>query len=160
DPHARFADMSAAAAALGELTGARAVATLADSPRARRPTTRRRYVRAPYMSLARLELAGGAFLNARVEEISEGGCQVLADRALSSGERVKLKFATPISGRIVEVPADCRWTRSTRVAMAHGFEFASLAPDVTTEIRKYVALMGNAYGPERPSEAPPLQAVR
>jgi hypothetical protein len=158
DPEARFPDMAAAARALADLGGERGAATLADSPGARRPATRRRFVRAPYASLARIERVGSTFVDVRVDEISEGGCQVLVDRVLPVGEKLKLRFSTPISGRVVELAADCRWTRSTRVAIAHGFEFSSVPPDVAFEIRKYVALMGDAYAPEPPM-ARALQAV-
>ena len=156
EPSERFADMNETHAALRALVGrakleaasdapgARVAATVADSPAALRPQTRRRHARAPYAALARAARADGSQIDGRVEEISESGCQFVAAHAPTSGETVTLRVALPISGRVIEVAAVCRWARATRVAMASGFEFTSLKSEALGEIRKYVALMGGA----------------
>jgi len=152
DPSERFADMREMHATLRALAtradgafvdGAsepRIQPTIADSPRAKRPESRRRYPRAQYASLARVHREGEN-LDGRIEEISESGCQFLGERAPNSGETVTMRFALPISGRIIELGAICRWARATRVAMAAGFEFKLVPSDALAEIRKYVHFM-------------------
>ncbi len=155
EPLERYDDMDAMHQALLDVERAptaapegRAKATIADSPTAKRPETRRRHPRAPYASLARVgrKNASGANTNidGRVEEISESGCLFVAERTPDIGETVALRVALPISGRVIELAAICRWTRATRVAMAAGFELTNVPPDAVTEIRKYVMLMGPA----------------
>jgi serine/threonine-protein kinase len=152
DPDERFHDMDEMHAALRALVTrdrgavqvpeARVAATIADTPGAKRPPTRRRHARAPYASLARIMRADRTSVDGRVEEISESGAQFVADKMPNSGETITLRFSLPISGRVIDLGAICRWTRATRVAMAAGFEFSSVPSDALLEIRKYVTLMG------------------
>lgn len=149
DPSDRFTDMAemhAALVSIGGLRrhdGARIATTLAESPVAKRPATRRRHARAPYASLARIEREDKSQIDGRVEEISESGCQFVADKSPNIGDTVTVRFALPISGRVLEITAVCRWTRATRVAMASGFEFSQVPNDALVEIRKYVTLMSS-----------------
>ncbi len=156
EPKERFGSMSemhAALVAIGaraaelelpaEREGqARVAATIADSPSAKRPQTRRRHPRAPYASLARIEREDRSGIDGRVQEISESGCQFVAEQSTNAGETVTARFSLPISGRVINIVSICRWTRATRVAMAAGFEFTSVSADALEEIRKYVLLMG------------------
>jgi hypothetical protein len=123
--------------------GGRDTATLADAPIAkmRAGATRRRHARAPYLTLARIRPEGAEAVDGRIEEISESGVQFVGAAAMPEGTRVVLRFALPISGRIVETGATSRWARSTRTLTAMGFELAELGDDAVSEIRRYVALM-------------------
>jgi hypothetical protein len=103
--------------------------------------TRRRHARAPYLTLARIRPEGAEAVDGRIEEISESGVQFVGAAVMPEGTRVVLRFALPISGRIVETGATSRWARSTRTLTAMGFELDGLGDDAVSEIRRYVALM-------------------
>ncbi len=122
---------------------ARDTATLADAPIAkmRAGATRRRHPRAPYVTLARVRRETGEHVDGRIEEISESGFQFVGGPAMPDGTRVVVRFALPISGRMVEVGATSRWARSTRTLTATGFELDGLAENALSEVRRYVALM-------------------
>jgi serine/threonine-protein kinase len=117
--------------------------TLADAPRARQASApaRRRHARAPYITLARVKPENATPLDGRIEEVSESGFQFVADRILPAGLPVGVRFALPISGRVVEAGATSRWSRSARGGAATGFEFSNLAEDARDEIRRYVSIM-------------------
>jgi tRNA A-37 threonylcarbamoyl transferase component Bud32 len=107
------------------------------------PTTRRRFARAPYVTPARILRANGGTLEGRSEDISVGGLLVLAPQAFEQAERVTVRFALPITGKLLEVPATARWVKNAaRGAGAVGLEFAALAPDQLTVIENYVTAMG------------------
>jgi len=123
----------------------REAATVADAPIAKARAggaSRRRHARAPYVSLARVRVEGAADLvDGRIEEISESGFQFVGSRPVADGAAVTIRFALPISGRIVEARATSRWSRSTRGLTAAGFELEGLPNDALSEVRKYVSLM-------------------
>jgi serine/threonine protein kinase len=107
------------------------------------PSTRRRFARAPYVTPARILRANGGALDGRSEDISAGGLLVLAPQAFGQEERVTVRFALPITGKLIEVPATARWVKNAaRGAGAVGLEFAALAPDHLTVIENYVTAMG------------------
>jgi serine/threonine-protein kinase len=108
------------------------------------PEARRLVARAPYVTLATLHRDAASPIDARIEDISEGGVLLVASEACTQGDIVKLRFATPMSGRMIEVPAIARWSRSSRGTRATGLEFQNLSEPTRAEIRQYVALMGNA----------------
>jgi hypothetical protein len=109
---------------------------------AAQPATRRRFARAPYVTPARIFRSNGATLDGRSEDISVGGLLVLAPQAFSNEERVKVRFALPITGKLLEVPAIARWVKMARGTGAVGLEFAALAPDHLAVIENYVVAMG------------------
>ncbi|HEY4106630.1 MAG TPA: serine/threonine-protein kinase [Polyangiaceae bacterium] len=109
---------------------------------AAQPATRRRFARAPYVTPARIFLANGGTLDGRSEDISIGGLLVLAPQAFAQEEKVKVRFALPITGKLLEVPATARWVKMARGTGAVGLEFAALAPDHQAVIENYVAAMG------------------
>jgi len=76
------------------------------------PTTRRRFARAPYVTPARILRANGGTLEGRSEDISVGGLLVLAPQAFEQEERVTVRFALPITGKLLEVPATARWVKN------------------------------------------------
>jgi eukaryotic-like serine/threonine-protein kinase len=106
------------------------------------PATRRRFARAPYVTPARIFRSNGTTLDGRSEDISVGGLLVLAPQAFSNEERVKVRFALPITGKLLEVPAIARWVKMARGTGAVGLEFAALAPDHLAVIENYVVAMG------------------
>jgi len=71
-----------------------------------------------------------------------GGLLVLAPQAFGQEERVKVRFALPITGKLLEVPATARWVKMARGTGAVGLEFAALAPDHLAVIENYVVAMG------------------
>ena len=119
------------------------VAPVAPAPQPEQPATRRRFARAPYVTPVRIFRDGGATLDGRSEDISAGGLLVLAPQAFGQTEHVKVRFALPITGKLLEVPAIARWEKMARGgAGAVGLEFAALLPDHLAVIENYVVAMG------------------
>jgi len=106
------------------------------------PATRRRFARAPYVTPTRILRANGATFDGRSEDISVGGLLVLAPQAFGHEERVKVRFALPITGKLLEVPAIARWVKMARGTGAVGLEFSALAPEHLSVIENYVQAMG------------------
>jgi serine/threonine protein kinase len=157
DPAGRYASMGELAAALRACTPKR----VADIDLLRASTVnqrgsvveikddggfaaRRAYARAPYVTLASLQKQHGAALDARIEDISEGGALLVTRDQYKSGELVKMRFGLPISGKVLALSATVRWSRAGRGSPATGVEFSKLPESAREEIKKYVALMGNA----------------
>jgi hypothetical protein len=105
-------------------------------------STRRRFARAPYVTPTRIFRSNGTTLEGRSEDISGGGLLVLAPHAFGDAEQVIVRFALPITGRLLEVPATARWVKMARGTGAFGLEFSALAPDHLAVIENYVAAMG------------------
>ena len=106
------------------------------------PAKRRRFARAPYVTQTRISRADGSILEGRSEDISAGGLLVLAPQAFAQEERVTVRFALPITGKLLEVPATARWVKMARGTGAVGLEFVALAPDQLAIIANYVTAMG------------------
>ena len=104
--------------------------------------TRRRFARAPYVTPVRISCANGTWLEGRSEDISVGGLLVLAPQAFGQEERVSVRFALPITGKLIAVPAIARWVKKARGTGAIGLEFAALSPDQLSVIGHYVTAMG------------------
>ena len=103
----------------------------------------RRFPRAPYTTPSEVRLASGEAISGRIEEISEGGVQLIAPRGIKSGERGEFRFAEPITGKVVKIAATSRWTKEARAGRhATGFEFENPAEELRQSIRSYVTLMG------------------
>ena len=105
------------------------------------PPTRRRFPRAPYVTPVRI-YHGENVLDGRSEDVSVGGLLVLAPRAFEQAEAVKVRFALPMTGRVIELGATARWVKAARVNGAVGLEFAALPADAHEVIERYVAMMG------------------
>lgn len=116
--------------------GSRDSKTLIDVP----VPARRKHPRAPYITPVRIIEAEDRHIDGRTEDISEGGLLVLGDRACEM-EQVTVRFALPMSGKIVSVRAEPRWIQRARGA-AIGLRFIELDPEACTEIRGYVTAMG------------------
>jgi serine/threonine protein kinase len=111
-------------------------------PLPEQPATRRRFARAPYVTPARIFRNDGTTLDGRSEDISVGGLLVLAPQAFGQEEQVKVRFALPITGKLLEVPATARWVKMARGTGAVGLQFAALGPDHLAVIENYVTAMG------------------
>jgi len=108
------------------------------------PVQRRRYVRQAYVTLVRITQDDGVVLDGRSEDISEGGMLVLTERACQDGMKATIRFALPLSGRIVTVASELRWVRTGRGRVAAGLQFEGLETEAQIEVGRYVALMTEA----------------
>ena len=122
----------------------RAQAPGADAERGGPPPVekRREHARAPYITLACVFPNQRRPIDGRIEDVSEGGVLFVSEETSNQGEVVRLRFALPVSGRIVDVAALTRWNRAYRRTRATGLEFQDLSGPAREEIRRYVALMG------------------
>jgi tRNA A-37 threonylcarbamoyl transferase component Bud32 len=150
-PMARFASAGDLAFAIEQAVPGAARTTTLLGPRTRAAATasygaqRRRLPRAPYNTPVRLLLATGG-LDGRAEDISEGGVLVLTEATCSPGQRVAVRFALPMEGKVVSVEADVRWVRAAsgvdaRGLRAIGLEFISVPEPVRASVARYVELM-------------------
>jgi len=57
---------------------------------------------------------------------------------------VRVRFALPMTGRILEVAATARWVRMARRTGAVGLEFSALPPEAHAGIEFYVKTMGGS----------------
>ncbi len=71
----------------------------------------------------------------------EALARVQGPGAVDERARASVRFALPLTGRILEVRAVCRWTRATRAAHAAGFELIGLGAEAVAEIAKYVTIV-------------------
>jgi serine/threonine-protein kinase len=153
DAGERYRDMSEFGAALASCASRSLVEVdvLQGSGRGRAPAPagaappvekRREYARAPYATLARVFSKTRTPIDGRIEDISEGGVLVVSEETCTQGEVVRLRFALPVSGRIVDVESLTRWNRAYRGTRATGLEFQNLPTPAREEIKRYVSLMG------------------
>lgn len=119
-----------------------------SSPTSQKPThveQRRRGARAPYSTPVHLVVQGGV-VDGRSEDISEAGLLILSMAICAMGQRVALRFALPMEGKVVSVEADVRWVRvahgpDKQGLSAMGLEFFELSEPVRASIARYVSLM-------------------
>jgi hypothetical protein len=102
--------------------------------------TRRKYPRAPYQTPVRIEAEDGAVWDGRSEDISEAGLLVVAPEGIPEKNDVEVRFALPMSGRIVTTKARPRWIRNARIGVAVGL-LLSLSEDDRATIRYYVSVI-------------------
>jgi serine/threonine-protein kinase len=105
------------------------------------PATRRRFPRAPYVTPVRI-FHGDTVLDGRSEDVSVGGLLVLAPQAFEQAELVKVRFALPMTGRVIEIAATARWVKAAGVRGAVGLQFSSLPAEAHEVIDRYVTMMG------------------
>jgi serine/threonine protein kinase len=105
------------------------------------PATRRRFPRAPYVTPVKI-FHGETVLEGRSEDVSVGGLLVLAPQAFEQAELVRVRFALPTTGRVVEVGATARWVKAARVTGAVGLQFTALPAEAHEVIERYVTMMG------------------
>lgn len=107
---------------------------------------RRRTPRAPYNTPVRLTLRDGKGIDGRTEDISESGALVLSFADCEPSQRVGLRFALPMEGKIMGIEADVRWVRASdkqgsQGMRAIGLEFVQPPFEMKTSIARYVQLM-------------------
>ncbi len=105
------------------------------------PPTRRRFPRAPYVTPVRI-VHDQVVLDGRSEDLSVGGLLVLAPQAFEQAQLVKVRFALPMTGRVIEVGATARWVKAAGVRGAVGLQFSSLPAEAHEVIDRYVTMMG------------------
>ncbi len=111
----------------------------------------RRFSRAPYVTPVRIVQDGGRVLDARIEDISESGALVVLSEAIERDANVQVRFALPVSGRIVTTRATVRWSRAARLGVAVGLEF-DLNEEERATIRYYVStVVREALTPSEPT---------
>jgi serine/threonine-protein kinase len=146
-----FAEALAAACALlplpGSLLGLRLASRAPVTARVPLRTTaapaqRRRFARAPYVTPVRIYRRDAPPVDGRSEDISLGGLLVLVPQACQRDERVQVRFALPLTGQVIVVPAFGRWVKTSRDTEAVGLEFVALPPDVGALLERFVAGMG------------------
>jgi hypothetical protein len=113
-----------------------------DHPAAAAAVKRRVFARASYMTPVRLLIAGDTPCDGRTEDISKGGVLVFLEHDIATDQRVRLRFALPITGKVVEVDALAKWSRAQRGRRVTGLEFASLPSEAGEAIERYVKLIG------------------
>ncbi|HET9957661.1 MAG TPA: serine/threonine-protein kinase [Polyangiaceae bacterium] len=102
---------------------------------------RRRFPRAPYVTPTRILRPTGKGIDGRSEDISVAGLLVVTAAPCDADELVKVRFALPGSGKLVELAARTKWVRNARGTEAVGLEFTAVPPDVHTAIEGYVTSM-------------------
>ncbi len=133
----RFAGAAELVSALRDSTTASAIPVSIPPPR------RRAHARAGYVTPVRVRRPNGQAVDGRTEDISEGGLLLLINADVATGESLLVRFALPMTGRIVSVPAQARWIRETRgEARACGLQFVDPGDKVLEDIRAYVAFLG------------------
>lgn len=152
DPEQRFASayelgMALAYCAAQPLETVDVLRTVRPSPRGPvgpeatgqpRVDPRRAHFRAPYATLACIDREDATPGDAKIEDISEGGVLALTRETVSMGERVRLRFVLPASGRITDVDALARWVRVHNHGRVVGFQFKEMDSDARADIREYV----------------------
>lgn len=103
---------------------------------------RRRFARAPYVTPVRILRPNDRAIDGRSEDVSAGGLLVVIGTPCAADEIVKVRFALPATGKIVEITARTKWVRNTRGTDAVGLEFTVVPPEVLETIEAYVTEMG------------------
>jgi serine/threonine-protein kinase len=107
------------------------------------PAQRRKQARANYATPVRVILQSGLAIDGRSEDVSEGGLLVIFEDAdIAVGQKVTLRFALPMEGKVVTLPAEVRWERRSGGRRATGLQFVDPPRDLTSSVARYVKLMG------------------
>jgi serine/threonine protein kinase len=116
------------------------------------PAHRRQFVRAPYVTPVRVFSATGSEIHARSEEISEEGMLVLTPLSFPLGAPLRLQFASPGTGQMIQLSGTVRWLREARGRSAMGIEFVDIPPLLRRVVADYVAMLPAAA--QVPAAAP------
>jgi hypothetical protein len=103
---------------------------------------RRRFPRAPYVTPVRILRAAGKNIDGRSEDISVGGLLVVLSTRCDQDELVKVRFALPITGKLVDLAAVTKWVKTARGTEAVGLQFTAIPPETLETIEHYVTSMG------------------
>ncbi len=102
---------------------------------------RRQFVRAPFVTPVKIRSATGSELHGRSEEISEEGMLVLTPLPFPLGAPLRLQFASPVTGEMMNLDGSVRWTREARGRSAMGVEFVQVPPTLRRVISDYIAML-------------------
>jgi hypothetical protein len=111
----------------------------------------RLYPRVPYATPVVISI-GDEWLEARSEDISERGMQVIASQHVAKGLRVAVRFALPMRGRMVVQHAIIRWVLEPRAdqTRAVGLELVEVSSEVQASLARFIALMRTETGAASP----------
>jgi serine/threonine protein kinase len=106
----------------------------------------RKAARAPYRTPVAIVTSDGKRWDGRNEDISCGGMLVISGAPCVVGERLHVRFATPVDGRLVTCPTEVRWVRPARAGemdglRALGLAFLDVTPQMRASIRHFVEFM-------------------
>ena len=145
DPGRRYRDARVMAQAIDVAMAELSKTKTTPAPAPPEGASRRRAVRAPYMTPVRIDFAGGSF-DGRTEDLSEGGALVMLPDTLANGTQVQVRFALPMTGELLKAGAVVRWSKrrdlATRAPCAVGVEFTNLEPRVRLAIAQFVRIVG------------------
>jgi serine/threonine-protein kinase len=99
---------------------------------------KRQFLRAPYITPVVLAAAGMPPVEARSEEVSEEGMLILSPVHFDLGTKLNVRFASPISGEMITLPASVRWTRDGRGKSAIGLEFGDIPDAFRRAVSDYI----------------------
>lgn len=111
--------------------------------------SKRQHGRAAYVAPIRI-ISGSRVIDARSEDISEGGMLAMSKGQIPPGERVAVRFALPLDGTITQLGAVVRWCREGRGRFAIGLKFVDPPAEVTKSLGIYINLM---LDPDRAPES-------
>ncbi|MEI8258232.1 MAG: PilZ domain-containing protein, partial [Deltaproteobacteria bacterium] len=105
------------------------------------------FTRAPYVTLARLQVEGAAgAVIARLDDVSEGGLRARVEVEITVGTSVVLLFALPITGETWSAHCVVRWAVVHGPHHVLGLAFEDLDPQTRQVLVRYVTVM-SAFGP-------------
>ena len=93
------------------------------------------------MTPVRVVRANGTAVDTRSEDVSEGGMLVVAQTSLAPGERVRLRFASPLDGQLHDADADVRWIKPSYGRVAVGLEFVAPSDSLRAALKQFIELM-------------------
>ncbi len=105
----------------------------------------RQHIRVPYVTPVVLSTSAGD-MEARCEEISDGGMLVVSAAALEEGASIEVRFATPIVGEMVLLRASVRWVTANRSRCAMGLEFDEPSASLRRTLAEYAHLFPGRDG--------------
>lgn len=145
DPAARWQDATAFSRACSAAIGG-ALIPLYLFPRSteaiesQRPDSlRRKAARAPYQAPARILMGAAQGYDARIEDISPHGILLVTAAELIPRRTLLIRFPLPMSGRVVTLDAEVRWTRPRKSVRVVGLQFSKVPADALREIEIFSA---------------------
>jgi serine/threonine-protein kinase len=105
---------------------------------------KRQFMRAPYITPVIVAAPGDGAVTARSEEVSEEGMLILSPVRFDLGARLNVRFASPITGEMVTLPASVRWTRDGRGKSAIGLEFSEVPAPFKKAVAEYMTSVASS----------------
>ena len=106
--------------------------------------------RAPYCTPVAILTPDGKRWEGRNEDISSGGMLVISNARCAAGERLRVRFATPVDGRLVTCTVEVRWVRDARRGddsglRAVGLAFVDATPGMLASIESFVEFAADTH---------------